>query len=81
MFLLLILIKYEIIILAAGPADTKNIKLFCFASSANLVSNESLISSHFSTICSGIGKNLYAQDISLLIKEFATNIIFHLFEE
>ena len=33
--LLLILTKYEIIIFAAGPAETKKIKLFCLACSDN----------------------------------------------
>ena len=69
MFLSLILIKYEIIILAAGPADTKNIKLFCFASSANLVSNELLISSHFSTMCQELEK-IYKQILVDSIKLF-----------
>jgi hypothetical protein len=37
-FLLLILLRYETIIFAAGPAEMKNIKLLYFACSDNLES-------------------------------------------
>jgi hypothetical protein len=47
MFLLLIVIKLEIIILDAGPAETKNIRSLFFASFSNLGSKELLISFHF----------------------------------
>jgi hypothetical protein len=56
--LILILIKYEIIMFAAGPAEMKNIKSFCFASWDNDESKEILYLSQFSIKWSGTGKNL-----------------------
>jgi len=65
--LLLILTKYEIIIFAAGPAEMKNIRFLWLAILDIFESNDKPILSQLSTKLSGIGKNLYAQDIFLLI--------------